>query len=106
MEGRTSSGRGTGTALAVLLHRPPGTYGDQPSEPAVHAAGVFRGVDAGHGRDVLYFARSSFTVQATGFSPTGLDQLRDAARAVHVPLPSVGRGWLLPRWAPRWRTRR
>ena len=62
-------------------------YGDQPSDAAVHAAGVFRAagardvleLGAGHGRDALYFARCGFTVQATDFSPTGLDQLRDAA---------------------------
>jgi SAM-dependent methyltransferase len=35
---------------------------------------------AGHGRDALFFARCGFTVQATDFSPTGLEQLRDAAQ--------------------------
>ncbi|MFI5525891.1 class I SAM-dependent methyltransferase [Streptomyces platensis] len=67
----------------------PGMYGRQPSAPAVHAADVFRtaGVrdvlelGAGHGRDALYFARAGFIVQATDFSPTGLEQLRDAAQA-------------------------
>ncbi|WP_234363553.1 class I SAM-dependent methyltransferase [Streptomyces sp. TN58] len=34
---------------------------------------------AGHGRDALYFAREGFTVQATDFSATGLDQLRATA---------------------------
>ncbi|MCZ4118674.1 class I SAM-dependent methyltransferase [Streptomyces sp. H39-S7] len=66
----------------------PGMYGRQPSAPAVHAAETFRAagavsvleLGAGHGRDALYFARTGFTVQATDFSPTGLDQLRDAAR--------------------------
>ncbi|GGZ72391.1 MULTISPECIES: class I SAM-dependent methyltransferase [Streptomyces] len=66
----------------------PGMYGEQPSAPAVHAAGVFRKagardvleLGAGHGRDALYFARENFTVQATDFSATGLEQLRDAAR--------------------------
>ncbi|GAB2622574.1 class I SAM-dependent methyltransferase [Streptomyces capparidis] len=66
----------------------PGMYGEQPSAPAVHAAGVFRAagardvleLGAGHGRDALYFARENFTVQATDFSATGLEQLRDAAR--------------------------
>lgn len=65
----------------------PGMYGDEPSEPALHAATVFRAVGvrevlelgAGHGRDALFFARCGFTVQATDFSPTGLEQLRDAA---------------------------
>ncbi|MFF7300515.1 methyltransferase domain-containing protein [Streptomyces sp. NPDC008265] len=65
----------------------PGMYGEEPSEPAVHAAAVFRAagahevleLGAGHGRDALYFAREGFTVHATDFSPTGLDQLRAAA---------------------------
>ncbi|MGW3727464.1 methyltransferase domain-containing protein [Streptomyces sp. NPDC000851] len=63
-------------------------YGEEPSRPAVHAAGVFRSagardvleLGAGHGRDALYFAREGFTVQATDFSATGLEQLRAAAR--------------------------
>jgi cyclopropane fatty-acyl-phospholipid synthase-like methyltransferase len=56
-------------------------YGDQPSEAAVHAAGVFRmagarevlELGAGHGRDALFFARSGFAVRATDFSPAGLE---------------------------------
>ncbi|MEW2139068.1 class I SAM-dependent methyltransferase [Streptomyces sp. NPDC005409] len=67
----------------------PGMYGEQPSAPAVYAAAEFRAADAsevlelgaGHGRDALYFAREGFTVHATDFSPTGLEQLREAARA-------------------------
>ncbi|MFK3732293.1 class I SAM-dependent methyltransferase [Streptomyces sp. NPDC088090] len=67
----------------------PGMYGEDPSEPAVHAAGVFRtaGVrevlelGAGHGRDALYFARQGFSVLAADFSPVGLEQLRRAAAA-------------------------
>ena len=67
----------------------PGMYGEEPSEPAVHAAGVFRAagardvleLGAGHGRDALYLAAQGFSVQATDFSATGLDQLRHAARA-------------------------
>lgn len=70
----------------------PGMYGEQPSTPAVHAAGVFRRsgardvleLGAGHGRDALYFAREGFTVQATDFSGTGLEQLREAARTQGV----------------------
>lgn len=70
----------------------PGMYGAEPSEPAVHAAGVFRAagavdvleLGAGHGRDALYFAREGFTVRATDFSPTGLGQLRETARAQGV----------------------
>ncbi|NEA60173.1 class I SAM-dependent methyltransferase [Streptomyces sp. SID13666] len=66
----------------------PSMYGCEPSAPALHAAETFRAagavrvleLGAGHGRDALYFARTGFTVQATDFSPTGLDQLRDAAR--------------------------
>ncbi|MEU7136572.1 class I SAM-dependent methyltransferase [Streptomyces sp. NPDC046261] len=65
----------------------PGMYGEQPSAPAVHAAEVFRTagardvleLGAGHGRDALFFAREGFTVQATDFSPTGLEQLRGAS---------------------------
>ncbi|MBT2452336.1 class I SAM-dependent methyltransferase [Streptomyces sp. ISL-43] len=65
----------------------PGMYGEQPSAPAVHAARAFRAagardvleLGAGHGRDALYFAREGFAVQATDFSPVGLEQLRAAA---------------------------
>jgi SAM-dependent methyltransferase len=70
----------------------PGMYGEEPSAPAVHAADVFRStgardvleLGAGHGRDALFFAREGFTVQATDFSPAGLEQLRGAARAQSV----------------------
>ncbi|WP_438272782.1 class I SAM-dependent methyltransferase [Streptomyces sclerotialus] len=65
----------------------PGMYGEEPSAPATHAAAVYRAtgardvleLGAGHGRDALYFARQGFTVQATDFSATGLEQLRAAA---------------------------
>lgn len=67
----------------------PGMYGDRPSDPAVHAAEVFRAagandvleLGAGHGRDALFFARSGFSALATDFSPVGLDQLRARAAA-------------------------
>ncbi|MFF2065560.1 class I SAM-dependent methyltransferase [Streptomyces sp. NPDC058200] len=67
----------------------PGMYGEQPSEPAIHAVGVFRTagardvlkLGAGHGRDALHFARMGFTVQATDFSASGLEQLTHAAQA-------------------------
>ncbi|MET8182577.1 class I SAM-dependent methyltransferase [Streptomyces sp. NPDC005336] len=67
----------------------PRMYGDRPSAPAVHASGVFHAagakdvleLGAGHGRDALFFAREGFTVRAIDFSPTGLEQLREAARA-------------------------
>ncbi|MCX4807591.1 MULTISPECIES: class I SAM-dependent methyltransferase [unclassified Streptomyces] len=70
----------------------PGMYGEEPSDPAVHAAAVFRTVGArkvlelgaGHGRDALYFARQGFSVLATDFSPAGLEQLREAAAAQDV----------------------
>ncbi|TDU73522.1 class I SAM-dependent methyltransferase [Streptomyces sp. KS 21] len=70
----------------------PGMYGEEPSAPAIHAADVFRTagahdvleLGAGHGRDALYFAAQSFTVQATDFSPVGLQQLQAAARAQGV----------------------
>ncbi|ADP78943.1 class I SAM-dependent methyltransferase [Pseudofrankia inefficax] len=65
----------------------PAMYGQEPSQPAVHAAKAFRAADgrrvlelgAGHGRDALYFARAGFTVVATDFSVVGLEQLRSAA---------------------------
>jgi SAM-dependent methyltransferase len=67
----------------------PGMYGEQPSGPAVHASRVFRAagardileLGAGHGRDALHFARKGFTVQATDFSATGLEQLHRGALA-------------------------
>ncbi|MFA3843543.1 class I SAM-dependent methyltransferase [Streptomyces aureus] len=70
----------------------PGMYGEQPSGPAVHAADILRArgakdvleLGAGHGRDALYFAREGFSVQATDFSRTGLDQLNRAARTQDV----------------------
>ncbi|WP_329319960.1 class I SAM-dependent methyltransferase [Streptomyces sp. NBC_01262] len=70
----------------------PGMYGEQPSDPARHAAGLFRTagamdvleLGAGHGRDALYFAREGFTVRATDFSASGLQQLQSAARAQNV----------------------
>ncbi|UKY54778.1 class I SAM-dependent methyltransferase [Streptomyces inhibens] len=70
----------------------PGMYGEEPSGPAVHAAAVFRTagardvleLGAGHGRDALYFARQGFTVKATDFSSTGLEQLCEAARSQGV----------------------
>ncbi|MGW3102842.1 class I SAM-dependent methyltransferase [Streptomyces sp. NPDC001100] len=70
----------------------PGMYGGQPSTPAVRAARVFRNagardvleLGAGHGRDALFLAREGFTVQATDFSSTGLEQIHAAARAQGV----------------------
>ncbi|MGW7329028.1 class I SAM-dependent methyltransferase [Streptomyces sp. NPDC054840] len=70
----------------------PGMYGEQPSEPAVRAAAVFRAagarevleLGAGHGRDALYFARQGFSVVAGDFSPVGLERLREAATAQGV----------------------
>ncbi len=67
----------------------PGMYGEEPSAPAVRAAEVFRAagardvleLDAGHGRDALYFAAEGFTVQAADFSEIGLEQLRRASLA-------------------------
>ncbi|MFD5465242.1 class I SAM-dependent methyltransferase [Kitasatospora sp. NPDC127059] len=68
-------------------HAHPGMYGEQPSAPAEYAARTFAAagahqvleLGAGHGRDALHFARTGFTVLATDFSPTGLEQLRTAA---------------------------
>lgn len=66
----------------------PGMYGEEPSDPARHAAAAFAtaGVrdvlelGAGHGRDALYFAREGFTVTAADFSAEGLTQLTASAR--------------------------
>ncbi|MER8045422.1 class I SAM-dependent methyltransferase [Streptomyces sp. NPDC094032] len=70
----------------------PGMYGDEPSEPARHAAGVFADagardvleLGAGHGRDALFFAGRGFTVLATDFSPVGLGQLGERAETLGV----------------------
>lgn len=87
----TGDGRELGGAQRVHWQHTyaehPGMYGEQPSEPAVHAAGVFRAaavsdlleLGAGHGRDAVYFARRGFTVTAADFSATALEQLRAAA---------------------------
>lgn len=54
------------------------------SSSAPRAAGSILELGAGHGRDVMHFAREGFTVHATDFSTTGLDQLR--AQAAHEGL--------------------
>ncbi|MFK0291944.1 class I SAM-dependent methyltransferase [Streptomyces sp. NPDC090442] len=67
----------------------PGMYGGEPSAPARYAAEAYRAagaarvleLGAGHGRDALHFAREGFTVHATDFSRTALDQLSGTARA-------------------------
>jgi predicted O-methyltransferase YrrM len=67
----------------------PHMYGRRPSSAAVHAVAAFRAagaedvleLGAGHGRDALWFAHEGFTVLAADFSPTGLEQLRSAARS-------------------------
>jgi SAM-dependent methyltransferase len=66
----------------------PRMYGEQPSDPALHAARVFHRagatdvleLGAGHGRDALYFAADGFTVHAMDCSAAGLRQLQEAAR--------------------------
>ncbi|MEV0697121.1 class I SAM-dependent methyltransferase [Saccharopolyspora sp. NPDC050389] len=67
----------------------PHMYGDAPSEPARHAAELFRTrgartvleLGAGHGRDSMHFAHTGFAVHATDFSLLGLAQLaQDAER--------------------------
>lgn len=68
--------------------RNPHLYGEEPSEAARHAAGVFAAqgahevleLGAGHGRDALWLARQGFRVHAADFSTTGLDQMARAAR--------------------------
>ncbi|MEV8533973.1 class I SAM-dependent methyltransferase [Streptomyces sp. NPDC051211] len=92
---RTQTGRYLNPWYKRLQHTYaayPGMYGEEPSTPALHAASVFRAagasdvpeLGAGHGRDALYFAREGFTVQATDFSATGLQQLQEAAGAQSV----------------------
>lgn len=59
-------------------------HGAEPSAAAHRAAELFgaAGIDdvlelgAGHGRDALFLARQGFSVHATDFSETALDQLR------------------------------
>ena len=90
----------------------PHMYGDEASAPARHAAERFADdgastileLGAGHGRDSLHFAHRGFSVHATDFSSTALDQLGTRARqdrltdrismTVHdvrtpIPLPDV-----------------
>jgi SAM-dependent methyltransferase len=70
----------------------PQIYGTKPSEPARYAADAFRAIGArtvlelgaGHGRDAVFFAREGFTVHATDFSATALEQLTTAARGSGV----------------------
>ncbi|TDD55717.1 class I SAM-dependent methyltransferase [Kribbella antibiotica] len=68
--------------------RQPQLHGAEPSAAARWAAGTFgaAGIDdvlelgAGHGRDALFLARQGFSVHATDFSETALDQLRQQAQ--------------------------
>ncbi|MGW6275875.1 class I SAM-dependent methyltransferase [Kribbella sp. NPDC055071] len=62
----------------------PRLHGVEPSAAAQSAAGTFgaAGIDdvlelgAGHGRDAFFLARQGFSVHATDFSESALDQLR------------------------------
>ncbi|MFB7443117.1 SAM-dependent methyltransferase, partial [Streptomyces mirabilis] len=102
----------------------PQMYGTEPSEPARHAAEVVRTagastvleLGAGHGREALCFARKGFTVHATDFSATALEQLTAAARGsgladritttvhdVRDPLPVPDSTACLMRQAEVWR---
>lgn len=68
--------------------RCPHLHGQEPSAAAHQAVATFgaAGIDdvlelgAGHGRDALFLARQGFSVHATDFSETALDQLRHAAQ--------------------------
>ncbi|KAA5834945.1 methyltransferase domain-containing protein [Saccharopolyspora hirsuta] len=72
-------------------------YGDEPSEPARHAAGTVLDLGAGHGRDSLHFTRRGFAVHAVDSSRDGLARLRAQAdreglsdritATVHDPTP-------------------
>jgi SAM-dependent methyltransferase len=63
-------------------------YGQEPSGAAQRAAELFgaAGIDdvlelgSGQGRDAFFLARQGFSVHATDFSETALDQLRHAAQ--------------------------
>jgi len=67
----------------AYLHHPQ-LHGSEPSAAAHWAAEVFgaAGIDdvlelgAGHGRDAFFLARQGFSVHATDFSESALDQLR------------------------------
>lgn len=66
----------------------PQLHGSEPSAAARRAVELFGagGIDdvlelgSGHGRDALFLARQGFSVHATDFSETALDQLRHAAQ--------------------------
>ncbi|NIK60161.1 class I SAM-dependent methyltransferase [Kribbella shirazensis] len=66
----------------------PQLHGSEPSAAAHRAVERFgaAGIDdvlelgSGHGRDALFLARQGFSVHATDFSDTALDQLRHAAQ--------------------------
>jgi SAM-dependent methyltransferase len=68
--------------------RRPQLHGLEPSAAAQQAVARFgaAGIDdvlelgAGHGRDALFLARQGFSVHATDFSETALDQLRHEAQ--------------------------
>ena len=65
----------------------PGFFGDEPSEPARRAAGLFANagfrrileLGSGQGRDTLFFAGRSFRVTATDYSRKGLEVIRRKA---------------------------
>lgn len=67
----------------------PAMYGSEPSAPAVYAAEVFKTAGAksvlelaaGHGRDSVYLAEQGFTVLASDFSATAVNQIRRNADA-------------------------
>jgi cyclopropane fatty-acyl-phospholipid synthase-like methyltransferase len=67
----------------------PRLHGPEPSEAARWTVRLFgaAGIDdvlelgAGHGRDALYLARQGFSVHATDFSESALDQLRRDAQS-------------------------
>ena len=67
----------------------PAMFGDEPSEPARYAAGLFRSegvgtlleLGAGQGRDTLLFAQGGCTVQALDYSPAAVTAIRAEATA-------------------------
>ena len=67
----------------------PQMYGEQPSQPAQHAIGLFRReqvhhvleLGAGQGRDTLALLAAGFDVTALEYAEPALDELRKAATA-------------------------
>lgn len=70
-------------------HEHPEMFGEEPSEPARKAVELFQRegkkklleLGAGQGRDTLFFARNGLQVTALDYSETGVQTIREKARA-------------------------